>query len=204
LKKVQQITFAGDDAHVLCCFESGPCESLNASTGKSGRSLRGVRGIWESPFAPVRFLERSRDYAIADAEASIASIPRVTFGVLNVAFSPSIVCVSEVGGPVRTFDSSTGNEVWRFTPAKGTHFLRISFCESLRCFAGVSWPYERGGPQLLQVFAAGNGSPTVITEVGQAADVEFASSGARVVTSEGVVYDVVSGGVSASLPFPSA
>src|SRR4051794_19045303 len=74
LKKVQHLNFNGDDSRVLCCFDSGPCESLNTQTGQSGKSLRGVRGAWESPYAPVRFLERSGGYTIADPEAPVATV----------------------------------------------------------------------------------------------------------------------------------
>jgi WD40 repeat protein len=204
LKKVQNIHFSADNTRVFCCFDSRPCESLNPATGRSGMSLRAVRAIWESAYAPVRFLVRPRDYAIGDFEAPIASIPRVSFYVLSADFSPTLVCVTEAGGPVRAFDTSSGAEVWRHTPAQGTHFLQVAFCAGLRSFVGVSWPFERGGQNLLQRFSSDNGSPTVVCDVGPAAELEFCQRGARLVTDAGSVFDVASGGKVASLLFPDA
>jgi WD40 repeat protein len=202
LKKVQHIEFNGDASRVLCCFDSAPCESLNAETGKSGRTLREVRGAWESPYTAVRFIARTRDYAIADPEGPLASIPRVSFGVLSVAFSGSLVCVSEAGGPVRALDLSSGAERWRHTP-KGTHFLRVAYVDSAGAFVGVSWPFERGGAMLLQRFEP-DGRAVVIAEIVQTAVMEFASKGEHLVTSAGIVYESLRGGRVDSLPFPPA
>lgn len=203
LKKVQHINFNGDDSRVLCCFDSGPCESLNAQTGKSGKALRGVRNCLESPYAAVRFLERARDYAIADFEAPIATIPRVSFAALSVAFSKSLLCVSEAGGPVRALDLSSGSELWRHTPAKGTHFLRVAFAETADAFVGVSWPFEHGGTMVLRRFEP-DGKTTALAEIGTTAEMEFASRGEQLITSAGPIYEAVSGRQIGSLPFPPA
>jgi hypothetical protein len=203
LKKVQQLGLNGDGSRLLCCFDRGPCECLNVATGKVGMSLRGVRRVWESPFAPMRLFERSRDYTIADLEASISAIPRVSFAILSVAFSPTHVCFSEAGGPVRTFDAY-GTEAWRHTPPKGIHYLHVAFSEELQLFVGISWPFERGGRLLLQCFAPGNGSPTVITDVGPDTEMAFCLSGDRLVTSAGDVFHTPSGKRLSPLPFPCA
>jgi WD40 repeat protein len=204
LKKVQHICLTSDSSRALCCFESGPCESLNVSTGKSGKALRNVRKVWESPFGPVRFLERSKssDHVIADYEAPIASIPRLSFAVCDASFSESLVCISESGGPVRAFDIKTGVEAWRYAPAKGTHFLRLAFCAPLNSFVGVLWPYEKGGQILLQRLSPNGASPTNIAGIGDWTDAEFFLDGTRIVTAAGSVFDVVSGKLIGSLSFP--
>jgi hypothetical protein len=205
LKNVQRIHFNGDDSRVFCSFDSGPCESLNTQTGKSGKSLRGVRECVESPFAAVRFLERSRDrdYAIAGPEGPIATIPRCSFAVLSVAFSKSHVCVSEAGGPVRALDLSSGSELWKHRPVKGTHFLRVAFVERADTFVGVTWPFERGGTMCLQRFEP-DGSATVLGEIETAPALAFASRGEALITAAGPVYDTVSGRQIGSMPFPTA
>lgn len=204
LKKVQHLRFNNDDSRVLCTFNSGPCQSLNLETGKSGKTLRGVRGIWESPFGAVRFIERSRglDYTIADFEAPIATIPRVRFAVLSAAFSPSIVCISEAGGPVRAFDVSTGAEVWRHVPNNGLHFLRLSFCEPQQSFVGISWPYKRGGRMLLERFSPDDGKPCPIAELFPQGEMVFCQHGSLLISASGSILDVVSGNHIGSLPFP--
>lgn len=202
LKKVQHITLTTDNTRVLCCFEQGSCESLNALTGKSGRALRGVKNVWESPLAPVRFLERSRDYATADFEAPIARIDRVSFSVLAAAFSPASVCISEAAGPVRAFDTHSGVELWRYDPPEGAHFLELAYVEVLDTFAGVSWPSNKGGPLLLQRLTPSTGTAQTIGDIGTAHTVIFCQRGAQLVTNTGAVFDVKSGRQIASLPFP--
>jgi hypothetical protein len=197
LKKVQHVNFNGDNSRVLCCFDARACESLNAGSGKSGNSLRGVRGAWESPYAAIRFLERARDYVIADSERTMAKVPCTSFAALSAAFSRELVCLSESGGPVRALDVRSGAERWRHIPPKGTHFLRVAFAESAGMFVGVSWPFQRGGPMLLERFE-GNGKTVVITEIG-AAEMEFASQGGRLVTAAGAVYDSMTGRQTGSL-----
>ncbi|SRR6266568_3113392 len=201
LKKVQYIRFNTDDSRVFCCFDHRPCESLNVATGKSGTPRRGVRRIWESPFGRLRFLERSRDYAIADFEAPIASIARVSFAVLSAAFSPTLLCISEAAGPVRAFDVATGSEVWRCKPPAG-HFLQVAFCEELRSFAGVCWPLRHDSSYLLQLFDSQSGAATGVAEIRLTAETEFCLRGSRLVTSAGSVFDVASGKRVAELPFP--
>jgi WD40 repeat protein len=201
LKKVQQLNFNGDDSRVLCCFDSGPCESLNAQTGKSGKSLRGVRGAWESPYAPARLLRRSRDYTLAGPEGSMATVPAASFGALSVAFSKSLVCLSEAGGPVRALDLSSGTERWRHTPPRGTHFLRVAFVESSETFVGVSWCFARAGSLLLQRFEP-DGSGVVLADIGRSTKMEFASRGEWLITDAGSVYESISGKQAGSLPFP--
>jgi hypothetical protein len=162
-----------------------------------------VRGAWESPYAAVRLLERSRDYAMADPEGPTATIPRASFAALSVAFSRSLVCLSEAGGPVRSLDLSSGRERWRHVPPKGTHFLRVAFSEDSAAFVGVSWPFERGGAILLQRFAS-DGKATVLAEIGPTAEMEFAARGGRIVTASGAIYAVSTGKQTRSLAFPFA
>jgi len=126
----------------------------------------------------------------------------LSFSVISAAFSESLVCISEAGGPVRAFDVRTGVEAWRFTPAKGTHLIRVAFCDALDSFVGVSWPYEKGGEVFLQRFSPADGSPQVIVEAGSWTQSEFYSRGSRLVTATGAVFDVASGNRVGVLPLP--
>jgi WD40 repeat protein len=202
LKKVQQITFTGDGSRLLCCFERGSCESLNALNGRSGKPLRGVRGAWESPIGPIRFLERSRDYVLANSDGQLATISRASFAVLSVAFSDSQFCITEAGGPVRCFAIPSAEEVWRHVPPNGTHFLYVAFSSESRRFVGVSWPYERGGQLLLHVFDRHSGLPDAVVDVGAASELTFCWAASRLVSSSGSIFEIPSGRIAGTLAFP--
>jgi predicted DNA-binding antitoxin AbrB/MazE fold protein len=75
--------------------------------------------------------------------------------------------------------------------------------EAGRCFAGVSWPFERGGGRLLQLFDPRAGSPSVVAETapGESA---FCLGGSRLLTSGGELLAVASGEVVGDLGFPAA
>jgi WD40 repeat protein len=204
LKKVQRIKFSADDSSVICCFDSHACENLHRLTGKSGQTLRGVRRIWESPFAPIHYIETAKGYALINQKARIASIPRVSRAALGVAFSQSNVCLAEAGGPVRCFDITNGNEIWRHVMPKGTHVLRIAFCESRKGFVGVSWPFEKGGRLLLHFFSPQSGKSEIVHDVGTDTAVAFCLRGSRLMTRDGSLFDVSSGRIVGKLPFPPA
>ncbi len=202
LKKVQQVQFDSNCSRLLCCFENHPFECLSSTSGRSGKSIRGIRNAWASPVSPVRVYQRKNDYVIADFEAPIATIAKAGFAILSAAFSRSFVCISEAGGLVRMFNACTGAEAWRSEPPDGNHFLELAFCEAIGSFVGVSWPYQEGGRVLLQQFAA-DGRPSVIAEVGPATEVVFCVRGSKLITALGAVYEVGTGELSGTLPFPT-
>jgi hypothetical protein len=94
-------------------------------------------------------------------------------------------------------------ELWKHTPPKGTHFLRVAFAESADTFVGVSWPFERGGAMVLQRFEP-DGSATALAEIGTTATMAFASRGEQLITAAGPIYESASGRQIGSLPFPPA
>ncbi len=202
IKEVQQVSFCGDGTRVFCCTERKSCQVLNTARGTAFTALSQVKGIWESPFQPVRFLEQTRGYALTTLESPIARIERISFAVLGASFSESSICISEAGGPVRCFDTADGREIWRFEPAKGTHFLHVAFCRESASFVGVSWPYERGGKLLLQQFDRNSGVPKVITHVGPAIEMEFCLNGSRLISNDGSTLDVMNGRIVGKLQFP--
>ena len=51
--------------------------------------------------------------------------------------------MGEIGGPVRCIDFSSGIELWRFTPEKGSHFICLWFRDTDRNFYGVLPHYEQ-------------------------------------------------------------
>jgi len=199
LKRVQNVGFAPADSRVLCGFDHRPCEVLVSATGRSGATLRGVRQAWESPFSCARFMARSRGQktnAISAVDGTVRPVPKASFAVLDVAFSPSVICTSEAGGPVRAFDPSTAAELWRRTPSRG-HFLRLAYCDRLGAFVGRSWEH-------IHCISPATGTSQVILEVPSRETAIFCLSGTGLVLTSGAAFDVVRGIQVDPVPFPGA
>jgi WD40 repeat protein len=196
LKKVASISVSRDGKRLLCGIQGRSFQILDRKTGSTITKLRGVKHAWESPYEPVELAEK-RDLRLCTSDNKpIATIPRVTFAVLHVAFGPQHVCVSESTGPVRCLDTGSGDESWRFTPQRGLHVLRLAYCESDACFVGVAWPYEHGGSKLLLRFNLGSGRARLITQIGEPCENEFCQKGSRLITSDGTIWDVSTGKVA--------
>ena len=196
LKKVQYIRFSLDDDKIYCGFEGKSFAVLRAATGRTITTWRGVKDVWESPFEPIRLVERrSLDLETNDGH-KIASIPRATFGVLSLAFAPSLLCVSESTGPIRCLDTQQGQELWRFALPE-QHFLKVGYNEHAASFVGDCWPYQRGGPDRLYRFEPRSGAATELGELGSPTCMNptsaFCLRGSTVLLSDGRVLDSATG-----------
>jgi hypothetical protein len=95
---------------VWCVPDSGPTKLLDAACGKTLDALTGLTGIFGSEYSADLPLEkRKRDYTLRKQKKR--QIPRLTFVILDVAFGPQSLEMSEAGGPVRCVDSCTGIEL---------------------------------------------------------------------------------------------
>ncbi len=204
LKKVHYIRISPNDECVYCGFSGKTFNVLNLATGSTKATWRGVKDVWESAYEPALLIEK-RDLILRTVDnRQIATVPRTTFAVLSVAFGPGRACVSESGGPVRCLDTENGIEIWRFSPEPGSHFLRLAFCDSIGRFVGIIWPYEHGDPFKLIQFFSESGRPQEITTLPQAAEYEFCRKGAKLVSSDGNIWDVSSGTICDSFVLPEA
>ena len=202
LKKVQTIRIAPDDDLVYCGFDDKSLNVLDLETGKTKETWRSVKTVWESPYDPISLIEKRNLILRTRAGRQIATAPRITFAILSVAFGQGHACVSESGGPVWCLDAENGSEVWRFSPEPGTHFLRLAYCEPIGHFVGIVWPCIHGGPKVLMQFASDSGTPREITTLTRAAEYAFCRKGAKLVSSDGSIWDVPSGTVCDSIALP--
>jgi hypothetical protein len=200
LKKVQSVSVSIDDRRIYCCFDEKPCHVLSCDTGRTIRSWRGVRSVWESPYEELMLLVKRAFVVQSHDEREISRFERESFGVLSVAFALGFVCVSEAGGPLRCLSTSSGYEVWRFSE-RGKHFLNLAFSETANAFVGVLWPYERGGRHQLFRFERETGAVLDVSELPQAAEFAFCQRGSRLITSDGSLINVATGGLEYVLPF---
>lgn len=140
------------------------------------------------------------NYLIAQHEHKV-SVPKLTFGFLDAAFSPSTVCITESGGPVRCVDSLTGAELWRYTPPNGSHALNLHYNNRDGFFYGVIWHYDKGEFRYLARFDAETGQTSHVRNLNSWAEV-FSEASQQLVTSVGEIIDLASGKMIGELTFP--
>lgn len=157
LKKIQQLTLGADGTRVFCERDGSPCEVVDVATGETVERLRDTQSVFESAWDAVRFRDRSRPAIETLDGRPVRRVPRLTFGVLDVAFAPERCVVSESGGPVRCLSISSDDEMWRYEPAPGAHVLRMAYRRDDDSVLAVEWPFQSGGPRSLLSFSAANG-----------------------------------------------
>lgn len=202
LRRFSGISAGGYDSDLYCWFDGKASLRLDPATGKTVEKLRGVREFYCSSLNPVLLSGRRELHFGPKPTITRFKVPRTTFAVLDVAFAPDCVAVTESGGPVRCFSLVTGTERWRHTPAPGVHFIELSYCASLDLFVGVEWPYKTGGNHRLVSLARISGATTLIAGLAPSLDFEFCRSGTLLISSEGDIVDVVSGRKIRRLEFP--
>ena len=202
LTKVQHLGFDRKGRDIFCSFEPSECQRLDVVSGETAGAIVGAKEVWESPWDSIELRQlRSQHFALIKDESPIGSIPKASFAALSVAFSPSEVCISEAGGPVRLFELSSGTQLWRYDPPQGVHFLEVSYSSVARRFMGVSWPFENGGAHVLSHFDD-EGAAHSVCELGPGKSVylsAFCMEGAKLVTNTGSVFSTDSGKVEGQL-----
>jgi outer membrane protein assembly factor BamB len=201
LKKPQFVRYSVDQRRVYCCFDKIPCQALCAKSGETLKTWSGIDGVWESPFE-FKWLLQSGDFVLGKRnERPIARIPCESFGVLDVAFGPDRVCISEAGGPVRCLETRAGSELWRFA-LKDEHFLELAYNNKEKAIFAICYRYQQGGPMRLFRFEVRSGEATVLADLSPSFVFAFCKNGSRLICSNGTVINTANGSVVRVLPFP--
>ena len=200
IRQTQFVRFSCDGTMVWCGVETGRFQKLDARTGLTLESLVGVKKVFDSPHGNCLLLEtRHRGFVVKGATE--VRVPNLSFALLDAAFSPKMLCLSEAGGPVRCLDCHSGVELWRYEPPRDTHVLRLQYRPTDERFYGVQWEYQQGRSRTL--FRLG-------TEAGHYEEIcglssweeEFCMDGDALITSSGDVISLPSGAVAGHLAFP--
>ena len=200
LRQTQRLRFSPGGEAAWCVPDSGPTKLLDAANGKTLDALTGVRDIFDSEYSEDLVLEkRKRDYILRKDKTR--QIPRLTFAILDVAFGPHSLAISESGGPVRCIDFSTGTELWRQSPCKQIHFLRLWYRQTDRNFYGVQWDFQTGSFRSLVRLDSNSGEPNLICQLNSWEEV-YCPKFDCVVTSNGEVLDLSDGRLLHRLQFP--
>jgi hypothetical protein len=154
LKKVQKIEIIRSNINaVFAQFASGVSRFLDIKTGNDILELRGVKNYYESRFQPVNVYDRSAKIEITDRQthAVLAKIEHQSFAILDVAFSPDSVLISEAGGPLSCYYTNNGELKWRVPKDEKEHYTRIGFVEEIGAYICLSHPFEHADKKLIYV-----------------------------------------------------
>ena len=201
LKKAQILTVSRNGDYVFCGFDDKSCIMLEISSGREAAKFHGVRAVHESPFQPIRFLDKMKPEIARDDGTLLFNIGRLTFGFLTVAFAADSCCTSEAGGSVRCFDLNSTIERWRYIPSQGSHILRLGYSNRTGLYYGVEWPYQHGGNKKVLCFNPESGVSNFVCDLGQPSETEFCLEGDYLITSIGDLIDLSTGKIAQKLPF---
>ena len=143
---------------------------------------------------------RGPNYVIVQHDHKV-SVPKLTFGLLDVAFTSRSVCISESTGPVRCVDYRTGVEFWRYTPPGGSHALKLHYNSLDGFLYGVVWHYEKGQFRYLVRLDPQTGEASSVRNLNSAEEV-FADATQQLVTSSGEIVDLSKGEKVGEMAFP--
>lgn len=117
LRQTQRVHFSPSGTTIWHVPETGPATRLDALTGDTLDNITGLRDIYESAYCDGLLLEKRKSDYVLRVHKDLR-IPRLAPSILDVAFSPDALCISEMGGVVRCLGVSDGGERWRYNSAK--------------------------------------------------------------------------------------
>lgn len=207
--EVQRVRFSLDGNTLFCCHHRGIVSQFDVRSGETTRfnwfkkNLYGAEDVFESPYDKYMVVDRIEgDIQITNLRLKrIGTLKRKTFAVLDYAFAPEFICISESGGPMTCYHLQTGKEVWELRFPDGIHALDVGYNEETKHFSAVTWPYKNGGPFTLLAIARHNGD--IVTETGlpDAADFGFVKRGTRLVLTTGAILSTATGEQLGALDF---
>lgn len=195
-----QIRFSQSGKHVSFSVNARRIERVDALTGSTAEVLRQIDHYIEGPDGYALTVPLPGSNYVLRSEHEVA-IPKVTFALLDVAFGADRLCITESTGPVRCLDYLTGAEHWRYTPAEGSHVLKLHYNRFDGFFYGVVWHYEKGQFRYLARFDAETGQPTRLRNLKSWEEV-FSEATRQLVTSSGEIIDLSTGEIAGELAFP--
>ena len=206
LRRIQHVVFSASNARVYCGQDDRSLAIVDADSGDdAAQSLRGIREVWDSPFDLVQLRDPGRarrPHLVSATGQQIATFDRLSWALLDAAFAPGQVCISEPGGPVRCFDVVSGDERWRYAPRDGAHVLALSATSDCTTFQGVEYSFESGAePNRFLRFAADGGAASEIGTSQRGYPVRAIGSGRWFVLHDGTCIDAVDGTLARAFPF---
>lgn len=192
IKKTQRVLLSSNGRHAYCGREGASLAVVDIMSGRTIKTVRGVRGLYDSKFEAIQFVDAKNPHLLVEKENHKCAVARTTFAFLDVCFAPGFLLLTEAGGPVRCIESASGTERWRYVPKRGRHVLHLGYHEAKQCFLGVEWPYEKGGAKQLLRWSALDGAVIDSMILGHPTDCCFALQGEVIVLADGRVINTIS------------
>lgn len=197
VKKVQHMSASRRNALIYLARELGPGLVLDIRTGETVAQRRGVKAIWESAYGPlmidgVKPGVFNFDVSNIDVFTRRFVVERSSFAILACAFSADALAVAEAAGAVQCICLRTAKPLWRAELTRGMHCLALGYSKSLNTFVGVLWSYQSGGSKLLVHFDV-DGTNRTIAILGQPTATCFDPDAAHLLTSDRLVFSVLTG-----------
>jgi WD40 repeat protein len=204
LKKVQVIRKMPNGASILCFFADKAACRLDVTSGSTIETRRGLLDAYFSSEAELTLESPGRGdkYWIKTMDGQkLFPINKESFALLDVAFSPSHVAVTEPGNHLRVYSLNDGKLSGAYHPPKGYHVLSIAHLRPRNEFVCLVWGYQsRGDYFLIRISATGQTSDTIFTSSAYAAC--FFPERNSFLNATGQEVDVVTGSKIAQYNFP--
>jgi hypothetical protein len=199
IRRSGRVRFASNGVSIWCGIRGSPLQQLDALTGKTLASMRAVEEVLDSPYSDHCLVIRRQQIRIKGTKDII--VPKLSFTVLDAAFSRDTLCLTEAGGVVRCIDLVLGLVRWRYVPPQSHHLIFLSYNHVDHCFYGTQWMYGRGGPYMLIRLQEGTGACTEVCRLNAYPDC-CCFGDDIVVTSSGDVVSLQNGNTIRRLEFP--
>ena len=135
IPRIQGLRFSAAGDGIWCWIERGSVQRLDAASGSTQGSMRGVEDVYESPYSNQRL--EIRGPALWVKGENEFQVARLSHAVLDAVFGTDTLCLTEASGSVRCLECGTGKERWRFQPAPWTHVVALSYRVSDDSFYAV-------------------------------------------------------------------
>jgi WD40 repeat protein len=194
----QSIFCTVNDCRRLLRLEVGSGTTLEEIKGIS-RQIDGTYGATLT--VPSR--KSKKTYRLTAGDHSFDVLP-LSFGLLDVTFSPHSVCLTEAGGPVRCMSCDDGKLQWTFNPGTDSHVLRVYYSPRLNTFFGVLMNFKtKRTPTRLVRFDVTSGVCEQLCDLDwDAWEVAFLAVSDQLVTTSGEIRNLSDGVLVGRLAFP--
>ena len=203
IKRVQAIQHSLTHQSIYCFLDRSATQLVCSASGETIEKQPGTRGITQSSYSPVDLVEKANLELRTRDNLLIRKITRSTFATVSTCFSPEWLLISEAGGGLRCFDTTTGDESWFYKHSRNHHFLKLGYSQSLKRFHGVAWPSHDERQSLLFQIDPHDARVSPLFRLGQPSTTCFTRRGEALVTSDGFLIDLKSQSVMNLWPPPN-
>lgn len=211
LKQVQSVAPADDGSAVAACFDSRSMQVLEAVSGTTITTVRGVRGFWQSRHRAIAPAEVMGHVALlaTDSWRVHWRAPVAGFGLLDAAFGPDALLVSNA----IAFDSGEADSVycfslegqllWKRQTADGTNVPWLAWDEDTGGWLGIRHDIKQRTPETLLRWSQDGALLSRIPLGSRVATYAFLPAGRLMVTGLGQVVDTRTARQIGRLPPPA-